>query len=144
MTHRAETIMDTVVTTVTGLTTTGARVERTRVRSVETVPALSIEQGSNDVNPERSAYPRIARDLNIKIIAHVKTNTAPETQLNLISEEVVIALMADRTLGLSYVSDIELIGDDEPELTGDADQETGHLQMNFIVKYVHSWDDPGA
>jgi len=144
MTHRTETIMTAVKTAVDGLTTTEARVERSRIRGVEVAPALSIEQGGNDVNLERSTFPRKSRDLNIKIIAHVKTNTDPETQLNLISEEVYIALRSDPTLGLSYVTDIESIGDDEPEFTGEAEKETGRMQMNFIVKYWHSWDDPGA
>lgn len=142
--HRAETIMAAVETAVTGLTTTSTRVERTRVRTVETAPALSIEQGGDDVNPEKSSFPLKARDLNVKIIAHVKNNTAPETQMNLIREEVYAALFADTTLGLAFVEDLDLIGDDEPEFTGEADQITGRQVMNFVVKYRHSWTDAGA
>lgn len=144
MTHRAESIMAAVKTAVTGLTTTGDRVERGRVRNVETAPALSVEMGADDINPERSTYPRVNRDLNVKIFAYVKTNTAPDTQLNLIREEVYAALMADRTLGLTYVIDTEAIGDDEPELTGESEQITGKQQMNFVVKYQHSWTNAGA
>lgn len=144
MAHRAETIMAAVLTAVTGLTTTGARTERSRIRTVETAPALTVEMGADDVNPERSTYPRLHRDLNVKIICYVKTNTSPEAKLNLIRQEVYVAMMADRTLGLGYVVDVESIGDDEPEFTGEADQKTGRQQMNFVIKYTHSWTDPGA
>ena len=144
MTHRAETIMVAVVTAVTGLTTTGSRVKRGRVRTVLTPPALSVEMGADDVSPDRSSFPLIERDLNVKIIIHVQDNDEPDTQLNLVREEVYAALLADTTLGESFVVDTESIGDDEPELTGDADQVTGSQQMNFVVKYRHSWDDAGA
>ena len=142
--HRAESIMSAVETAIIGLTTTGTRVVRARVRTVETAPALSLEQGADDVNPELSNYPKIARELNVKIISHVKDNDTADSDLNLIREEVYSAMMADRKLGLSYVVDTDLIGDDEPEFTGDADQVSGRQQMNFVVKYRHSWTDAGA
>ena len=142
--HSAESIMSAVETAIIGLTTTGTRVVRARVRTVETAPALSLEQGADDVNPELSNYPKIARELNVKIISHVKDNDTADSDLNLIREEVYSAMMADRTLGLSYVVDTDLIGDDEPEFTGDADQVSGRQQMNFVVKYRHSWTDAGA
>ena len=144
MTHRAEQIMVKVKTAITGLTTTGSRVIRGRVRTVEEANTLSLEMGADDVNPETSKFPKRGRDLNIKIFAHVKQNTDPDTQLNLIREEVYAALMATPQLGLSFVIDTELIGDDEPELTGDSDQIVGRQQMNFVVKYRHSWTDAGA
>jgi len=144
MTLRAETIMATVLTTVTGLTTTGSRTERSKVRTIETTPALSVEQGADNVAPDRLVYPNVGKDLNIKIVIHTKLNTDPETQLNLIREEVYTALMTDMTLGLAFVIDVEPIGDDEPEYTGDADQITARLSMNFIIKYQHSWTDAGA
>jgi len=144
MTHRAESIMAAVVTVVTGLTTTGTRVVRARVRTVEAAPALSVEQGADDINPELSSFPKLARELNVKIIAHVKDNDDADSDLNLIRSEVFAAMRADNALGLEYISDIDLIGDDEPEFTGDADQVVGRQQMNYVVKYRHSWTDAGA
>lgn len=144
MTHRAETIISTVVTTVTGLTTTGNNVARGRVRSVETHPALSVITGGDDVVLDRSNWPNIGRELNVKIIIHVKNNTTYETEINKIREEVYAALMADHTLGLGFVIDVQPTGDDEPELTGDADQIVGIQQMNFSVMYEHQHDNAGA
>ena len=133
-----------VETVITGLTTTSTRVVRARVRTVESAPALSLEMGADDVNPEASSYPRIHRDLNIKIIAHVKNNDTYESQLNTIRAEVFAALMTSPQLGLSFVVDTDLIGDDEPEFTGESDQVTGRQQMNFVVKYRHSWTSTEA
>lgn len=144
MTHRAETIMQAVTTTLTGLTTTGTRIQRGRVRTVETAPALSIMMGSDGINPDRSAYPHVARDLTINVIIHVMNNTAPETELNTIRAEVFAALMADRTLGQTFVSDIDAIGDDDPELDGEGEKITARQQMNFIVKYRHNWSSAEA
>ena len=144
MTHRAETIMVAVETALTGLATTGTRVIRSRIRPVETAPSLSVEIGSDDVNPDISSYPRKARDLNIKIVSHVKDNETYDSDLNQIRAEVYAAMMADVTFGLDYVIDTDLIGDDEPEFTGEADQITGRQVMNYVVKYTHSWTDAGA
>lgn len=144
MTILAETILETVTTIVTGLTTTGNNVVRGRVRPVEDHPALSVVTGSNDVASDRSNWPYIARDLNFKIIIHVKNNDTYETQINTIAGEVYAALRADHTLGLSFVNDVVPIGDDEPELSGEADQIVGIQQMNFYVMYEHLENDAGA
>ena len=144
MTHRAETLMVAVEAALANLATTETRVERTRVRTVEIAPALTIEQGGDDVNDEQSAYPNIARELNVKIIAHVKANDAMDTQLNLIRQEVYVALMADTTQGEAFVTDTFLLSDDEPEFSGEADQPVGRQQMNYVIQYRHSWTDPGA
>ena len=136
--------MEAVEAAITGLITTSTRVVRSRVRTVENAPALSLEMGADDVNMEASNYPRLHRDLNVKIIAHVKNNDIYESQLNTIRAEVFAAIMAAPQLGLEYVVDTDLIGDDEPEFTGDADQITGRQQMNFIVKYRHSWTSTEA
>lgn len=129
---------------ITGLATTGPNVVRGKVRTVETPPALSLEMGADDVNPETSSFPRKHRELNVKVFSFVKQNDNPDTLLNTIRSEVYAAIMADTTLGLQYVIDVDLIGDDEPELSGEADQITGRQQMNYVVSYRHSWTDAGA
>jgi len=145
MTHRAENIMDAVTTTVTGLTTTGTRVVRGRVYSVETAPALTVEMGSDFVDRETSDFVNANRTLVVKITAIVKANSEPDSQLNTIREEVYNALLADRTLGATAgVIDVWLDTDDEPELSSEADQTIGKQQMNYMVKYRHSYTDAGA
>jgi len=144
MTHRAENIMDAVTTTVTGLTRTSSRVERGRVYSVETLPALTVEMGSDFVDRDASDFVNANRELSIKITAIIKANSEPDSQLNIIREEVYNALIADRTLGVSGVIDIWLDSDDEPELSSEAEQTIGKQQLNYVVKYRHSYTDAGA
>lgn len=145
MTHRAENIMDAVVTTLTGLTTTDTRVERGRIYSVETAPALTIEMGQDFVDREASDFVNANRQLVVKIIAYVKANSEPDSVLNTIREEVYNALIADRTLGATAgVIDIWLDSDDEPELSGESDQAIAKQQLNYVVKYRHSYTDAGA
>lgn len=142
--HRAEQILDAVLTALTGLTTTDARVERSRVRSVETTPALTISMGSDDVVLERSSYPKLERELNVRVNIYVENNTNPEAQMNLIREEVFAAMMANPKWGLTYVVDTMSSGDEEPEFTGDSAKIMVKQQMNFIIYYRHSWTNAGV
>jgi len=145
MTHRAENIMDAVTTTVKGLTTTGTRVERGRVYSVETAPALTVEMGQDFVDKDSSDFVNANRQLVVKITAIVKANSEPDSTLNTIREEVYNALIADRTLGATAgVIDIWLDSDDEPELSSEADQTIAKQQLNYVVKYRHSYTNAGA
>ena len=143
--HRAETIMAAVLTKVTNLTTTSTRVSRGRAYPVDgaAMPALTLEQGVDEVDLQNIAF--IDRELNFLIIAHVKTNGTTETILNLIREEVHIALMADRTQGLTnIVLDTMPLGDEAPDISGDSNQSVARLRMNWRIKYRHAVTNPGA
>lgn len=142
--HRAETIMQAVVTAVTGLATTGTNVERSRVRTIETLPALTVMQGNDDFMLDRSSWDRKERDLEVQIDIHVKNNTNPDSDLNQIRAEVYAAIAADWQLGQTFVIDVEARGDDEPEFSGDGEKITARQRMNFVVKYRHSWDSAEA
>lgn len=144
MTHRAESIMVAVLDKIDGLTTTSTRASRGRAYPVDgdALPALTLEQGVDEVDLQNMAF--IDRHLDFSIIAHVKTTGTTETTLNLIREEVHVALMADRTQGLSYVRDTLPLGDGEPDISGDSNQSIARLRMNWRIKYRHSITDPGA
>lgn len=142
MTHRAESIMQAVTTNVTGLTTTGARVSRGRAYPVSEVPALTVEMGQDVVALQNIAY--IDRDLEIIITAHCKQTAQYDTTLNLIREEVHVALMASRSQGLVYVLDTMPVGDDAPELSGDGDQPISRLRSTWRIRYRHAVTNPGA
>ena len=143
MTHRAELIMAAVLTNVTGLTTTGARVSRGRAYPVETTPALTVESGNDQIVVQNLSF--IDREMDVLITAHVKTTGQYDTTLNLIREQVHIALMANRSQGLiSVIIDTMPVGDEAPELTGDADKPTARQRMNWRIKYRHAVTNPGA
>lgn len=149
MAHRAETILQTLVSILTGLTTTGTNVARGRIYAIEDDehPALSVYMGPDDpigeYGPTNVTY--IDSDLSVRITAHVKTNSQQvDTLLNQIRSEVHQALMADVTLGLSYVYMTIPLGADEPDLGGDGEQPTATMDMNWIIRYRSSITNPEA
>lgn len=145
MTHRAETTMQAVLTNITGLATTGNNVSRGRGQPVATVPALTLQQAPDELVEGITNMGFVDRVLSFRVIAHVKTSGQFDTDLNAIREEVYVALMADRNQGLpAFVIDTMPLGDDEPELSSDAEKDIGRQAMNFAIQYRHSVTNPGA
>lgn len=139
--HRAETIMQTVQTLLTGLATTGASVQRSRIFPSLTLPALTIAQGDNNglaqagIDGDENDIDSVTRSLQVNITAHIAEATTMETTLNQVATEVFAALMADRTLGLAYVFDVVLLQDDEPDISKSP---TVSQRMSYAVVYEHS------
>ena len=75
MTHRVETVMAAVVTTVMGLTTTGTSVYRGNPYSVEAskLPCLHVEMGSENKTQEY-AHGEADWDLDVAITATVRAS----------------------------------------------------------------------
>lgn len=140
MPHKAETLMAAVQVLVTGLTTTGSNVERGRAYPHDNFPALSLSQGAN--MPLNNSFPVQDSELTVNIEAHVRSDTA-DTDLNLITREVFVAVMADRTVGGNAI-DIRWTGDAEPVESGEGDKPIATKLINFMIHYRHSYTDPGA
>ena len=137
--NRVETIMAAVATALTGLATTGARVQRLKVWPLDTLPALSIYQGASVVlEDDEEVLDSIMRRLEFRVVATVRGTGVLETTLNQIAAEVYAALTADRTLGLAYVFDQRLVGDDVPEVEAEQDQPVARQSMNYSLLYEHS------
>ncbi len=138
--------MTTVLSKVTGLTTTGSNVFRGRIYPLEDtdLPALTIYMGSDSPLGENGpdTFSFIDSDLNVNISIHVKTSaTQVETTLNLIRREVHVALMADVTQGLSYVHTTLPFGTDEPQLSGEGEKRTAVMETNWAVRYRALYTD---
>lgn len=146
MTHRAEQIMAAVQTLVTGLTTSGARVDRGRAAEipVDDTPALRVALGQ-DIIVDPWAHDLLDSDLDVHIEAHAYgTATNIETLLNLMREEVNIALMANYTLGLAFVHSIVEVGAGRPGLEGEMAKPAGAMELHYRVRYRRSRTNPGA
>jgi hypothetical protein len=144
MVHRAETIMAKVETTLAGLTTTGDNVFRGQAYAIseDQVPALLVIMGE-DVIQEKHTPDSVFSILGVNLDAIVsETTTNIDTQLNKIREEATMALAADITLGLAYVQQIEEIGSEQPEYTGDADRPTARQRTVWAVTYERSRSNP--
>lgn len=146
MTHRAEQIMQAVVTNVTGLVTTGTNVFRARdaVLPQTSLPALLVYTG-DDVPQAMYSQELIDSELRFYIEAIAKSPTAQlDTLLNLIRSEVTVALQADFTQGLQFVIETLEGTADEPELQSEGDQPIAKMRMNWRIIYRRSRTNPDA
>ena len=146
--HRAEQITNAFTTTLTGLTSTGANVIRDRIFTFDTslLPALSIYQG--DDTPLPYEYRNFSLDdflLTIHVDIYAQGTTAiPVSQtLNQVRKEIIIAIQADYTLGLSFVIDTEE-GTAFRPLIEHIDKVNAVQTMDFNIKYRRSRTDPST
>lgn len=147
--HRREQILDAIVSTLTGLVTTGTRVDRGRAYPLAEsfLPAILIYQGEDNPTPEESSeavYQYIDSTLTVAVEACASSVTNSDQTLNQIDKEAWIALMATVNLGLPFVHYITPSGAQEPRLSGEGDRPIGYLRRNWIVHYRTSRADPSA
>ncbi len=149
---RSEQIIGECLTLLTGLTTTGANVQRGQVypHEPDKIPAIAIYAGSDDlVQEHESSFIDWRMQLIIEAVVHIKSeytlyNSLADQQLSTIRKEVHAALMADYTLGLGFVLDITPAGASEPELEKTGDGVTAIQQIVFEVMYRTSRTDISA
>lgn len=142
--HRAEQIIQTVVTKLTGLTTTGTRVYRGRAYPTadSELPGLLVYLGQDKITQHLSQS-FVDSELMISIDARVKSASSQvDTLLNTIRSEITVALMAGYTQGLSYLIDT-LEGDvAEPSIRGDGDQPIASMRMDWHFRYRRPYSTP--
>jgi len=144
--HRAEQVLAAVQTSVTGLATTVANVDRGRAEEIPTdkLPALRVALG-DDLVVDPWAQSLLDSEVDVSVFALVHDSAANiETKLLQIRKEVTIALMADQTLGLAFVHAIVELGARKPVLSGELAKPAGSMQLQFRVKYRRSRSDPSA
>ena len=138
MTHRAETILNTIEGLLTGLATTGANVQRARVWPVDSLPALSIYKSDDLRSIEDALDNELTRELTVNINIHVKQTGNVETVLNQVAAEIFAAMSVDKTLGLAYVFNALLIGETEPLIEDSQDTPNAQMVSGWLVTYQHS------
>ena len=140
---KAEQILSAIETTLTGLATTGANVERGVMYGIDTdnLPALRIIQGADE--PEIINYALTDSVLTIVVKAIVNQTATVETTLNQIRKEVHTALFADLTIG-GLAIDTTWSGASQPLLSSDGSKPWGEMDLTFDIKYRHSTDDPST
>jgi len=137
MTHRAETIMTTIVNGLTGLATTGQRVYRGRFDNIPALPALSVFMG-RESQVETQSFNVMRRELEVEIQITVQGLYNLETSINQIRAEVYAALMADVTQGRSFIINTTWREDTAPEFSPEQDQGIARVVMTWAILYSHS------
>lgn len=135
--HRAEQILQACKVILTGLTTTGSRVERDRVYPVLETPSISIEMRGESPEEEPTYIGEVASDLEVSVYIYVKVDSL-STTINQIKAEVYEALKTSNNLGLSFVEKITWEGDEAPGLSGEQETKTAVVECRYLINYVHS------
>lgn len=144
MTHRAETIVAAVVTTLTGLTTTGARVYRGRAYPIPVADAnaLAIFQGPDEIS-EDSLFHRVWSRLTVNIEAMAREATAQvDETLNTIRNEIAAAIGADTNLGLAFEIGALEVAAEQPEITDEGDRPETRMRIVLAINYMRNRADP--
>lgn len=141
MTHRAESILDAFETVLTGLPATGNNIARARVWPVPTLPAITIYKGVDSASDTDDILPSIVREMVVNIEIHISDQGNPESALHQVASEIYGAIRADYTLGLSYVFDCSIVGDQAPEIEDSQDLPVARMVSEWRVLYEHSKTD---
>lgn len=142
--HRAEQVMKAVQTLLTGLTTSGSRVDRGRDEDIDAslTPALRLAVDDDGIM-EPWAHQLLDSDLLVTVFAHAHDSAENIEQiLHRMRKEVNFALANQSQLGLDFVHSIVEIGAKKPILSGDARKPVGRMELNYAVKYRRLRTDP--
>ena len=142
--HRAETILQSLLSAVQGAVTD---TERARVYPV--VPqagqaACSVNMLNDDpLDDGNDNMAFIDRELFVQIALYVKEASGWETQINQHRANIHRQLMTDfKASAPSFLIDIFPDSEEAPERTGELDQAAMRQNLIWRITYRHSYNDP--
>ena len=136
MSHVRQQIRDDIVTTLTGLVTTGSNVFRSRIFPLEqtNLPALCIYTKSETSEYDTIGLPRsVNRVLDVAVEAYVKGVSNYDNTLDTIAVEMEEAIAADITLG-GLAKDAQITAF-EADFAGDGEQPVAVGRFTVTVEY---------
>jgi len=136
MSHVRQQIRDEIVTTLTGLTTTGSNVFRSRIFPLEetNLPALCIYTKSETSEYDTIGLPRsVNRVLDVAVEAYVKGVSNYDNTLDTIAVQMEEAIAADITLG-NLAKDAQITAF-EADFAGDGEQPVAVGRFTVTVEY---------
>jgi hypothetical protein len=142
MAHVRKSIRDNVVTTLTGLTTTGSNIYRTRVYPLaeDKLPGLAIYTRDESTGYETMGIPRTQiRNLTVAVEIYVKGTSNYDDTLDAICVEIEEALYTDLTRG-GYAKDTNITNMDA-EFSGEGDQPVARSTLTIDITYATKEND---
>ena len=140
---RIEMVMAAIEQALIGMESTGYNVTRRRGNRWpdDVMSCIEIEQGSLlRVEDESQSISDVV--LSFTLVINCKTipsDELAESLLNKVSAEAYAVLMSNgQDLGLPYVSHVEWIGDDEPDIDS-AEYKHGRVESEYRVQFSHSY-----
>lgn len=137
--HVRKRVEDAVVTTVTGLSTTGSNVETSPVYAVESTPTLAVYAGRETSESSEPVVMGSDRRLQRIVEIHIDAHCASRTQAYTVCVEVEKAMSADVTLG-GLAKDSYIIGTEHEH--GSAEEKGVVANMIYRVEYHTSETAP--
>lgn len=139
--HVRQKIRDEIYNAVSGLTTTGTNVFKSRTYPVDTTPCLLVYTGDEYHDNEESRVARLQnRNCNIVVTGKSKMSAGVDDQLDTIAEEVETAIFNASFETINTI-DLESI---EVEVDGGAEKPTGEIIITFSVHYLTSDGAPST
>lgn len=145
--HLRQQILERVATLVTGLATTGARVTRSRVYTLDAateLPALVVELasgGTETASVETMTAPRVfQRTCRINVIGYAKADSNLDETLDQIALEVEKALampVSGPWKTLTYTST-------DRNMTSDGEQPVGEITLSYDAMYLARENSPDS
>jgi len=142
MAHVRKQIRDAVITAVTGLTTTGSNVFRSRIYPLEQtkLPGLCVFTRSETVEFDTLTISRsVSRVLDVIVEGYVSATSNYDDTLDQIAVEVEEALAADVTLG-GLAKDTQVTAF-EADFSGDGEQPVAVGRFTVTVQYRTAEND---
>jgi hypothetical protein len=142
MAHVRKSIRDNVVTTLTGLATTGSNIYRTRVYPLaeDKLPGLAIYTRDESTGYETMGIPRTqVRNLTVAVEIYVKGTSNYDDTLDTICVEIEEALYTDLTRG-GYAKDTNITNMDA-EFSGEGDQPVARATLTLDITYATKEND---
>lgn len=142
MSHLRKQIRDAVVTALTGLTTTGARVYKSRVYPLESgkLPGLCIYTKSEEISTTTINRPRTQiRTLEVIVEAYVMVNTNFDDTIDTISVQVEEALYTNALLG-GLAKELNILSFDA-DYSGEGEKVVGVGRWTVNVIYTDKEND---
>ena len=136
MSHLRQLIRSNIVTTVTGLTTTGSRVYQTRIYPLEQskLPGLCVYTRSETTEYTTISPPRRQeRSLEVVIEIYAMATTNLDNTLDTVAAQIEEALASDVTRG-GYAKDTKVIAF-EADFDGSGEQPVGVGRLTVQVTY---------
>jgi len=136
MSHVRKQIRDHLLSTITGLSTTGSKAYASRVYPLDSgkLPAVIVYTLSEDIVESAFSKRREQdRQLDAIVEGYVRALNTFDDTLDQIASEVEAAILADTTLG-GLVKNVELTGTDT-DYAGDSEQPVGTVRLTFRIQY---------
>ncbi len=140
--HKAIVVRDRVVSLLEPLETSGNVREITKgARNANNYPSISVLIGSDDVANKNSAF--INWELTVYTDIFIASKDEDVDALTQgVRKEIHKALLADYTLGLDFVTEVDPLGQQDPKHSDDSDVYTSVTRVAWVVRYRTSVADP--